>query len=79
MHLTPVPQVNPPHPKGLSKKSNKLCSSLCVLCESLCDPLCFNVLKLNTKDTKVCTKAHKGLFRKPQLFLLSVFTTLLLS
>ena len=44
------------------KKSNKLCSSLCVLCEALCDPLCSNVLKLNTKDTKVCTKAHKGSF-----------------
>ena len=26
--------------------------------------LCVIVLKLNTKDTKVCTKAHKGLFRQ---------------
>jgi hypothetical protein len=35
------------------------------LCEVLCDPLCFNDLILNTKDTKVNTKAHKGLFQQP--------------
>jgi hypothetical protein len=28
--------------------------------------LCFNDLKINTKDTKGCTKAHKGLFQHPQ-------------
>ena len=50
---------------GLSKKSIKLGFSLCVLCEALCDPLCLNDLKLNTKDTKVSTKAHKGLFQQP--------------
>jgi len=27
--------------------------------------LCFNALILNTKDTKGCTKVHKGLFQCP--------------
>jgi hypothetical protein len=34
---------------------------LCGLCDALRDPLCLNALKLNTKDTKACTKVHKGL------------------
>ena len=37
------------------------------LCEVLCDPLFLSILQLNTKDTKVCTKVHKGLFQQPQL------------
>ena len=33
--------------------------------EILCDPCCLSILKLNTKDTKVSTKALKGLFIYP--------------
>jgi hypothetical protein len=51
---------------GLSKKSIKLGFSLCVLCEALCDPWCLNVLKLNTKDTKVCTKYTKDFLDSPR-------------
>jgi hypothetical protein len=38
------------------------------LCVVLCDPLCLSILQLNTKDTKVGTKAHKGLFEQPHTF-----------
>ena len=34
--------------------------SLVVLCAELCDPLCLNALKLNTKGAKGLTKGHKG-------------------
>ena len=37
------------------------------LCVVLCDPLCLSILQLNTKEPKVCTKAHKGLFEQPHL------------
>jgi hypothetical protein len=38
---------------------------LAKLCEVHCDPLCFNILKLNTKGTKDNPKAHKGLSQQP--------------
>ena len=55
-----------PPPRGCLKSLISCVLPLCVLCEALCDPLCFSDLKLNTKGTKVCTKAHKGLFQQPQ-------------
>jgi hypothetical protein len=35
--------------------------------------LCFKDLILNTKDTKVSTKAHKGLLRQPPMHATSLY------
>jgi len=52
-------------PLGVLKKSLQVVFSFVFLCGVLCDPLCLNALLLNTKDTKGCTKVHKGLFQQP--------------
>jgi hypothetical protein len=50
--------------EGLYQKSLEMLFFL----SALCDPLCFNALKLNTMDTKACTKVHKGLLIQPNNF-----------
>ena len=63
----PCEWVWPHPPSGLLKKSSKYYFCLRVLCEALCDPLCFNDLKLNTKGTKVSTKGRtKDFFNSPE-------------
>jgi hypothetical protein len=50
---------------GCLKSRSKGLFTFVFLCEVLCDPLCLSILQLNTKDTKVSTKALKGLFLHP--------------
>jgi hypothetical protein len=48
------------------------------LSDVLCDPLWFNDLDFTTKDTKVITKSHKGLFQQPQCVHIQCYIFLLL-
>jgi hypothetical protein len=51
---------------GVLKMSSKCCFPFVFLCGVLRDTLSLNVLQLNTKDSKACTKALKVLFQQPR-------------